>query len=61
MELLSVAQMYKMDVVLTHIRNHLARQEPSFIREETAFQLYSVAQKYGLRTGVRYDFRRISS
>ena len=27
----------KMDVVLTHIRNHLARQEPSFIREETAY------------------------
>ena len=28
MELLSVAQMYKMDVVLTHIRNHIAQQEP---------------------------------
>ena len=50
MELLSVAQTYKMDVVLTHIRNHIARQEPSFIREETAFLIYSHAQKYGLRT-----------
>jgi hypothetical protein len=50
MELLSVAQMYKMDVVLTHIRNHIAQQEPPFIQEETAFHIYSLAQKYGLRT-----------
>ena len=50
MELLSVAQMYKMDVVLTHIRNDMARQEPNFIREDTAFLIYSLAQKHGLRT-----------
>jgi hypothetical protein len=50
MELLSVAQMYKMDIVLTHIRNHISQQEPPFIREETAFLIYSLAQKYGLRT-----------
>ena len=50
MKLLSVAQMYKMDVVLTHIRNDIARQEPPFIREDTAFLIYSLAQKYGLRT-----------
>ena len=50
MELLSVAQMYKMDVVLTHIRNHIAQQEPPFIREETAFHVYSLAQKHALRT-----------
>ena len=31
MELLSVAQMYKMDVALTHIRIHIAQQEPPFI------------------------------
>jgi hypothetical protein len=31
MELLLVAQMYKMDVILTHIRNHIAQQEPPFI------------------------------
>jgi hypothetical protein len=48
MELLSVAQMYKMDVVLTHIRNHVAQQEPPFIREETAFLIYSLSQKHGL-------------
>ena len=50
MELLSVAQMYKMDVVLTHIRNHIAQQEPPFIREETAFLVYSLSQKHALRT-----------
>jgi hypothetical protein len=50
MELLSVAQMYKMDIVLTHIRNHIAQQEPPFIREETAFLIYSLSQKHALRT-----------
>jgi hypothetical protein len=50
MELLSVAQMYKMDVVLTHIRNHIAQQDPPFIREETAFLIYSLSQKHALRT-----------
>ena len=49
-ELLSVAQMYKMDVVLTHIRNHISQQEPPFIREETAFLIYSLSQKHALRT-----------
>jgi hypothetical protein len=49
MELLSVAQMYKMDVVLTHIRNHIAQQDPPFIREETAFLIYSLSQKHALR------------
>ncbi|KAI0289284.1 hypothetical protein BC826DRAFT_1107143 [Russula brevipes] len=50
MELLSVAQEYEMDLVLTQIRNHIARQTPSFIRVETAFLVYSLAQKHGLRT-----------
>ncbi|KAH9958131.1 hypothetical protein BC827DRAFT_1269740 [Russula dissimulans] len=49
MELLSVAQKYKMDVVLTHIRNQTAQQDPPFIRRDTAFLIYSLAQKYGLR------------
>jgi hypothetical protein len=49
MELLSVAQKYKMDVVLTRIRNHIAEQDPPFIREETAYDVYSLAQRYGLR------------
>jgi hypothetical protein len=50
MELLSVAQMYKMDVILTQIRSHIAQQEPPFVREETALLIYSLAQKHGLRT-----------
>jgi len=52
MELLSVAQMYKMDVVLTHIRNHIAQQEPPFIRDETAFLVYSLSRRHGLHTEV---------
>jgi hypothetical protein len=50
MELLSVAQMYKMDDILTHIRSHIAQQEPPFIREATALLIYSLAQKHNLRT-----------
>jgi hypothetical protein len=50
MELLSVAQMYKMDVMMTHIRNHIAQQEPPFIREETAFLIYSLSLKHGLHS-----------
>jgi hypothetical protein len=50
MELLSVAQMYKMDVVLTHIRDLVAQQQPPLIRKETAFSVYALAQKHGLRT-----------
>jgi hypothetical protein len=48
MELLSVAQLYKMDVVLTHIRNHIAQQEPPLIRKETAFFIYSFSLKHTL-------------
>jgi len=48
MELLSVAQLYKMDVVLTHIRNHIARREPPLIRKETAFFIYSFSLKHSL-------------
>ena len=49
MELLSVAQLYKMDVVLTHIRNHISQQQPPVIRKETAYLVYALAQKHGLR------------
>jgi hypothetical protein len=48
MELLSVAQKYGMDTVLTHIRDCVARQDPSFIRPENAFYVFSLAQKYNL-------------
>jgi hypothetical protein len=49
MELLSVAQLYKMDVVLAHIRNHIAQREPPLIRKETAFSIYSLSLKHSLR------------
>ena len=49
MELLSAAEKYKMDAVLTHIRNSLAQQDPPFFREENSLYIYSLAQKHGLR------------
>ncbi|KAN0137881.1 hypothetical protein V8E53_004365 [Lactarius tabidus] len=49
MELLSVAQKYQMDSVVTHIRDRISRQDPPFIRPENALFVYSLAQKYGLR------------
>jgi hypothetical protein len=49
MELLSTAQKYEMDLILTRIRDHIARQHPPLIRDENAFYVYSLAQKYGLR------------
>lgn len=49
MLLLSAGQKYKMGSVLSHIRTVLASQDPPFIRPETAFQVYSLAQTYGLR------------
>jgi hypothetical protein len=48
MELLSVAQKYEMDSTLAHIRVAIGSQEPPFIRQENAFHIYSLAQKYGL-------------
>ena len=49
MELLSVAQKYEMDSVVTHIRDYISRQDPPFIRPENALCVYSLAQKYRLR------------
>jgi hypothetical protein len=49
MELLSVAQKYKMSSVLTHIRGSLSLKNPPFINPENAFFAYSLAQEYGLR------------
>ena len=49
MELLSMAQKYEMDTVVTHIRDHISRQDPPFIRPENALYVYSLAQKYRLR------------
>ncbi len=52
MELLSVAQKYEMNSVLTHIRGSLALQDPPFIGPENAFLAYSLAQRYGLHKEV---------
>ena len=48
MELLAVAQKYEMDSVVSHIRGAISRQEPPFLRLETAFHVYFLAQQYGL-------------
>ena len=48
MELLAVAQKYQMDSVLSHIRGIIARQDPPFIRPETAICIYFLAQKHQL-------------
>jgi hypothetical protein len=49
MELLSVAQTYQMDFVLTRIRDRIARHHPPPTRLEPALRIYALAQKYGLR------------
>ena len=49
MELLAMAQKYQMDSVLSHIRVIIgARKDPPFIRPETAFHIYFLAQQHGL-------------
>ena len=48
MELLAVAQKYEMSSVVTHIRGAISRQDPPFLRLETAFRVYFLAQQYGL-------------
>jgi BTB/POZ domain len=49
MELLSIAQKYQMDSVLTHIRDRIARHHPLPTHLEPALRIYFLAQKYGLR------------
>ena len=48
MELLSVAQKYKMNHALAHIRGAIALQDPPFICPENAFHIFSLAQRYRL-------------
>ena len=48
MELLAVAQKYQMDSVLSHIRGAIAQKDPPFIRPETAFHVYCLAQQHDL-------------
>ena len=46
MELLAVAQKYQMASVLSHIRGAIAQKDPPFIRPETAFHIYCLAQQH---------------
>ena len=48
MELLAVAQKYEMSSVMSHIPGAISRQYPPFLRSETAFQIYFLAQQHGL-------------
>ncbi|KAI9441870.1 hypothetical protein H4582DRAFT_1849548 [Lactarius indigo] len=49
MELLAVAQKYQMNSIMIHIRGAISQQDPPFIRPETAFHVYFLAQQHGLR------------
>jgi len=49
MLLLSAAQKYQMVFIMSSIRAVIASQDPPFIRQETAFRVYSLAQAHGLR------------
>ena len=49
MLLLSTAQKYQMKFIMSSIRGAIALQDPPLIRQETALQVYSLAQTYGLR------------
>ena len=48
MELLAVAQKYEMNSVASHIRGAIARQDPPFLRSDTALHIYFLAQQHGL-------------
>jgi len=49
MELLSEAQAYQMDSVLSQIRDRIARHYPQRAHLEPVLRIYSLAQKYRLR------------
>ena len=49
MELLAVAEKYEMNSVLSHIRGAIARQNPPFLRPDTAFHIHFLAQQHRLR------------
>ena len=48
MELLATAQKYEMNSIMSQIRGAVALQDPPFLRLETAFHIYFLAQQYGL-------------
>jgi len=52
MQLLSVAQMYEMGSVLTHMRAYIATLQDPLIQSDNAFRGYSLACDHGLRPEV---------
>ena len=52
LELLSVAQKYEMNHILAHIRGSISLRDPPLVDRSNALQVYSLAQKYGLRQEV---------
>ena len=61
MKLLSVAQEYKMETVLIHIRRSIAQENPLPTRLEPALHIYALAQEYGLRPEALQAARAISN
>ena len=57
MLLLSAAQKYQMEFIMSSIRAVIASQDPPFIRQETALQVYSLAQTHGLRQEALHALR----
>jgi hypothetical protein len=57
MLLLSAAQKYQMAFILGYIRAIIGSQDPPFIRQETAVQVYSLAQTHGLRQEAHHAAR----
>ena len=57
MLLLSAAQKYQMAFILGYIRVVIASQDPPFICQESALQVYSLAQTHGLRQEVHHAAR----
>ena len=49
MVLLSAAQKYQMEFIMSAIRAVIGSQDPPFVRQETALRVYSLAQTHGLR------------
>jgi hypothetical protein len=60
MELLSVAQKYRMGTALAHIRAGVAQQNLLPTRLEPALRIYALAQSYGLRQEALQAARTIS-
>jgi hypothetical protein len=57
MIILSAAQKYQMEFIMSSIRGAIALQDPPFIRQETALQVYSLAQTHGLRQEAHHAAR----